>query len=87
MLYHLVRKFGWAFVVHRIDRAVIVDCTSARGIREMVVVNVNNFDWRICDFTDLLVIWKVYIHLANVGHGRVKRATRINIHDFFSRHV
>lgn len=74
MLCHLVDTLIGGFVVDYVDRAVILVCMRAREVRETLIINVNFFVWRICDFTILLMFRKAYIDRAKVGDGDVKGA-------------
>lgn len=42
--------------------------------------------WRICDLTNLFVLWKVYVHIAEAGDNFVKKEAPVNIQDSFGRH-
>lgn len=54
-----------------------------RGVLETLVLKEDYFDWRILDCTSLLMFSKVYIDLAEVGDGDVKRVSRMNVRDAF----
>lgn len=44
----------------------------------------DSFDWCTCGFTNTLMIWKVYVNLANIGDCDLKRTARVEIHNFFN---
>lgn len=74
-------------VVNRIERAVFVVCKCARRVRGALVFNVDYIDWRICDFTYLLMFWEVYVNLAKVVRGDVERTAGVSVHDSFGLHL
>lgn len=87
MLPHLVQKVRGESLVCHVGEVVVVVCMCPRGVRQTLVFNVVYFDWRICDFTDVLMFWEVYVNFAEVFNGDVEIAARLNVHDFFSHHT
>lgn len=87
MLRHLVQTVGRGFILDRFDRAVIIVGVCNRRVRETLVLNVHYLDWRICHFTKLLMFWEMYVNLAEVFDGDVKRVARLNVRNGFSGHA
>lgn len=61
VLCELCQAVGGRLVVISTYWAVTATCICDGGVRATLVFNVNYFDWHICDFTYLLVFWKVCI--------------------------
>lgn len=53
----------------------------------MFVVDVEYFDWRICDFTKPLVFGEVYVNLVEASDEDLKKTALINVLDDLSRHT
>lgn len=56
-------------------------------VQVALVLSVEYFNWRIRDFTNLLVFWEVYINLTEVCGGDVKRRFSVHIYNSHCRHA
>lgn len=57
-----------------------------RGTKTLIFI-VNYFAWLIYDYTNLLVFWELYIYITEIGDGDVKRASRVDRHEFFDTYA
>lgn len=83
MLGHPVQTVWRGFGVGQVDGAIIVARMCARGVLETLVSGMDYFDLDICELNSLLMSWKLYIYLVEVGDDDVKRAARVNFYAVF----
>lgn len=87
MVRHLVQLVEHEFVVSLVYGAVIVVCMCAREVQITLVFNMDYSDWSICDLTNTLLIWKVYIDFAESGYSNVKRCPGLTFMTLFGSHA
>lgn len=73
MLCQMVQMIGRGILVDLVDRSVIVIRMRTGRVRETLVFIVDCLDWRICDFTKVLMFRKVYIDAAEVRDGDLNK--------------
>lgn len=66
MLRCLGQAIGRGIVLYGADRTDIVVCKFAGEVGETIFIILDYFDWRMCDFTSILVFWKENIYLAEI---------------------
>lgn len=87
MLLRLDQKAGRGLVVSQVDVALVVIRRCTGGVWETLFFNMDYFNLRISDLTNLLIFGKVYIDLAKVADGNVNGAAQVNVHGDFGRYA